>query len=141
MPSSPRIVWLHGAFGAGKSSVAAELQRRSDGVEILSGLRAHRVEVLQVLLDATDDELRQRILSDTTLPADNGVAERTTKWRLAKLDEYGVARPWLRDEADVVVDTGAVSVPHVTTSVLDAMPELRRSGQAGRAARYAHKDG
>jgi hypothetical protein len=182
------MVWLHGAFGAGKSSVAAELRRRSAGIvvfdpelvgfmlrsivpvptgdfqdlpqwrelvvataaslhrhgratiiapmtvlrrtyldEILRGLRGHGVDVLHVLLDATDEELRQRILSDRTLPTGDGVAERTTCWRLAKLDEYGAARSWLREEAAVVVDTGAVPVSHAAASVLDAMRAWSRS--------------
>jgi hypothetical protein len=202
MPSAPALVWLNGAFGAGKSSVAAELQTRGDGVvvfdpeqvgfllrgivpvptgdfqdlppwrelvvatavslhrhsrstivapmtvlrrtylhEILSGLHAHGVDVLQVLLDAPDAELRRRITRDTTLPTRDGIAERSTQWRLAKLDDYVTARHWLRDEADVVVDTGRVSVSQVATAVLDAMLEPSRFGQAGRGPGPAGRDG
>jgi AAA domain len=172
------VVWLHGAFGAGKSSVAAELRRRDDDLivfdpeavgymlreivpvptgdfqdlpqwrelvvvtaatlsrhsdtailapmtllrqtylhEIVTGLRGDGVDVIQVLLDATDEELRRRIDQDDALPTDDEVAARTTRWRLDKLSAYRAARPWLRSEVDVVIDTDAMPVTRVADAV------------------------
>jgi hypothetical protein len=176
------LVWLHGAFGAGKTSVAAELRRRNDDRilfdaeavgymlraivpvptgdfqdlpqwrelvvataatlsrhsrtavlapmtllrqtylhEIVTGLRADGVEVMQVLLDATDEELRRRIDADDALPADDDVAARTTRWRRDKLSAYGAARPWLRDQVDLVIDTDAMPVTRVADAVEAAL--------------------
>ena len=170
------VVWIHGAFGVGKSSVAAELQRvggefvvfdpelvgyllrgivpvpsgdfqdlpqwrelvvataaslhrhgastvvapmtllrRAYFDEIVGGLRGCGVAVVHVLLDASDDELRRRITCDTSVP------DTTTAWRLAKLDDYRSARPWLSEMADLVIDTEAVPISQAATMVLDTL--------------------
>lgn len=173
------IVWLHGAFGAGKTSVAAEICARRDEVvlfdpevvgyvlrevlpvptgdfqdlpewralvvamgealdgrsrrlvlapmtllredyarEIFDGLRARGVALHQVLLDASDEELRRRIDADASLQDGDPVAERTRSWRLAQLTNYDNARSWLSRDADVVVDTTDVGVAETATTVL-----------------------
>jgi len=113
------ITWLHGAFGVGRSSVAAELaRRRPDLVPYDPELVGH------VLLDVAEDELRRRIVDDA---AETGARE----WRLDRVAAYARARSSLVPLADLVVDTTALPVAQVADRVLTAVGEHPASGRGG----------
>jgi predicted kinase len=156
------IVWLHGAFGAGKTTVAEELRtfwpgatvfdpelvgvmlqsivpvstgdfqdlpewrqlvvetarvldRRDGGPivvpmtiseqgyfqEIADGFRQRDIRVRNIVLHAPTEELRRRIESDP-IDAD------ARAWRLEHLAAYEAAETWLRELADLTIDTTAV---------------------------------
>jgi RimJ/RimL family protein N-acetyltransferase len=171
--SRPRIVWLNGTFGAGKTSAAEELKRRRpdltvydpeyvgfilrefvavptgdfqdlaewrDGVaaigaslarhhvaggvlapmtlwrreyllEIFTGLRVAGVDVVHVLIDATDDVLAARIDADTEQPA------QAQEFRRSRLADYGPARGWLRTAADLVIDSDRLNAAEVADRI------------------------
>lgn len=67
--------------------------------------------MLHVLLDADTDVLRSRI--------EQSPEART--WRLAHLDRYTAARPWMSATADLVVDTTAASTADVAAAVVAAL--------------------
>ena len=81
--------------------------------EIAGGLRAHGIHVLQVLLDAPDDELRRRIENDAA-------GEHARAWRLAHLAAHSEARPWLTRMADITIDTRARSPADAARAILEA---------------------
>ena len=171
------ITWLHGAFGAGKSSVAAELVRRRPDLlpydpelvgyllrqvlpvpsgdfqdlpewrelvvataaaldaggrrslvtpmtlldrryadEVFTGLAGRGVQVVHVLLDVQQDELRRRIVDDA---AEVGARE----WRLDRMAASSQARSWLVPLADLVVDTTALTVAQAAERVLATVSE------------------
>lgn len=90
--------------------------RRADDpgylAEIFTGLRATGLLVFHVLLDTSDDVLRHRIEAST------GARE----WRLGHLASYRRARPWLRDEADLVLDTAALTAVQAARQITRALP-------------------
>jgi hypothetical protein len=94
------------------------LLREDYAREIFDGLRARDVALHQVLLDASDEELRRRIEADGAVSDGDPVAERTRRWRLEQLRHYDGARSWLSREADVVVDTTELGVAEAATMVL-----------------------
>ena len=175
------ITWLHGAFGAGKSSVAAELTRRRPDLvpydpelvgyllrqalplpsgdfqdlpewrelvvatgavldaggtrslvapmtllerryadEVFTGLAGLGVQVVHVLLDVDEDELRRRIAEDA---AEAGARA----WRLERVAAYVEARSWLVPLADLVVDTTALTVAQAAERVLATVSGQRPS--------------
>jgi chloramphenicol 3-O-phosphotransferase len=87
--------------------------------EIVTGLRAAGMAVFHVLLDASDDVLRRRIEA----------SEEARQWRLDHLTEYRQARDWLRREADLVLDTAALTAAQAAREIAGALPSLasRRS--------------
>ena len=80
--------------------------------EIFTGLRAAGLAVFHVLLDADEEVLRRRILSSAEAQA----------WRLDHLAGYRAARPWLTEEADLVVDTAALAPDEVASRIAAALP-------------------
>jgi hypothetical protein len=94
------------------------LLREDYAREIFDGLRARGVALHQVLLDASDEELRRRIEADAPLQDGDPVAERTRRWRLEQLTNYDNAPSWLSRDVDVVVDTTDVGVAETATTVL-----------------------
>jgi chloramphenicol 3-O-phosphotransferase len=82
--------------------------------EIFAGLRAARLAVFHVLLDADEEVLRRRIQGSDEAQA----------WRLAHLAGYRAARPWLIEAADLVVDTAAAAPEEVAGRIASALPGL-----------------
>jgi chloramphenicol 3-O-phosphotransferase len=80
--------------------------------EIRDGLTARGIEVFHVLLDADETVLRQRVLG----------SDEAARWRLAHLTMYRDARPWMRDAADLVVDTGSSSPGEVARTIAKSLP-------------------
>jgi chloramphenicol 3-O-phosphotransferase len=170
------IIWLNGTFGAGKTSIAAELLKlvprarlfdpetvgymlrpnladhpvsdfqhwppfrplvvataaelarytgqhliavqtvldREYLAEIFTGLRAADLSVFHVLLDAEEDILRRRIEA----------SDEAREWRLDHLASYHLALPWLCEEADLVVDTTALTTVQAAREIADELPNL-----------------
>lgn len=84
--------------------------------EIFAGLGAAGLPVFHVLLDGREDVLRARIES-------SGEAR---QWRLDHLARYRDARPWLLQEADLVVDTTACTAAQAASQIASA---VHRRGQ------------
>lgn len=82
--------------------------------EIQDGLTTRGIEVFHVLLDADETVLRQRILA----------ADEAVDWRLAHLAVYREARPWMREAADLVVDTGSSSPGDVARTIATSLPPV-----------------
>lgn len=80
--------------------------------EIAEGFAAHAITLFHVLLDASADCLRERILND----ADKVDAA----WRLEHLAEYEAARPWMRQAADLVIDTSVCSAAEAAQKIVHA---------------------
>ena len=70
--------------------------------------------VFHILLDASDDILRRRIEA----------SQEARQWRLDHLTEYRQARGWLRLEADLVLDTTALTVAQAAREIASALPSL-----------------
>jgi hypothetical protein len=88
--------------------------KREQLEQIFAPLRAAELAVFHVVLDAADVVLRNRISG----------SDETQEWRLAHLDEYQAARPWMVETADFVVDTAASTPPQIARRILAALPEL-----------------
>jgi chloramphenicol 3-O-phosphotransferase len=82
--------------------------------EIFTGLRASGLAVLHILLDAHEEALRARIEA----------SEDARQWRLDHLGAYHDARSWLRREADLVVDTTAITAVQAARQIATALPPL-----------------
>lgn len=80
--------------------------------ELHNGLTAEGFDIVHVLLDCDESELRKRIENDT---AD----EQAKPWRLGHIDEFLAARPWLVRTANVVIDV-------TSSSPEDAAAEITR---------------
>ena len=72
--------------------------------------------VFHVLLDASDDVLRRRIEA----------SPEARQWRLDHLAEYRQARGWLRREADLVLDTAALTAAQAAREIASALPSLAK---------------
>lgn len=83
--------------------------------EIFAGLRAAGLSVFHVLLDAGEEVLRRRIET----------SGESQQWRLEHLASYRLALPWLREDADVVVDTTAVTAVQAAHSIAGVLPSLQ----------------
>jgi broad-specificity NMP kinase len=97
------IIWLNGTFGVGKTTVANRLVAR----------RGHRVR--HVVLDADAETLRTRIDAD---PEGHDIRG----WRHDHIEAYLVARPWLLQDADLVLDTSTLPPEEAADKTLDAFP-------------------
>lgn len=82
--------------------------------QIFAGLREVGQTVFHVVLDADEDELRQRIQGSGEAQA----------WRLAHLAEYRSSRSWMIQAADLVVNTGGQTPSAVAHQITDALPGL-----------------
>jgi chloramphenicol 3-O-phosphotransferase len=97
----------------GEHLIAAQtILNRRYLAEIFTGLRAAGLAVFHVLLDADDEVLRRRI----------GASEEARQWRLEHLAEYRQARSWLRGEADLVLDTAALTAAQTAREIASALP-------------------
>lgn len=84
--------------------------------EIASGLRQQGEIVFHVVLDADADVLRSRIHRSCE----------AREWRLAHLDRYISARRWMLANADLVLDTSAVSAVEAATSIAELVATNER---------------
>jgi AAA domain len=82
--------------------------------EVFTGLRAAGLAVFHVLLDADQDVLRRRIEASAE----------ARQWRLDHLAEYRQAGSWLHREADLVLDTAALTAAQAARAVASALPGL-----------------
>jgi chloramphenicol 3-O-phosphotransferase len=82
--------------------------------EIFTGLRAGGLEVFHVVLDASEDVLRRRIEG----------SDEARQWRLAHLAGYRLALPWLRRDADLLLDTAALSPAQAAAEIAAAVAHL-----------------
>jgi chloramphenicol 3-O-phosphotransferase len=99
----------------GEHLIAAQtILNRDYLAEIVTGLRAAGVAVFHVLLDASDGILRRRIEA----------SEEARQWRLDHLTEYRQARRWLCHEADLVLDTAALTAAQAAREIARALPSL-----------------
>jgi len=57
-----------------------------------------------------------------------GASAEARQWQLAHLAQYGDARPWLRQEADLVVDTTDLTAAQAAGAIASALPSLARTG-------------
>ncbi len=69
-----------------------------------------------MLLDADEPVLRTRISQSEQGPSD---------WRLEHLADYSVARQWLRQDADLVVETGHRTADQVAAVIAERVLKLR----------------
>ncbi len=127
------IVWLNGAFGAGKTTTSRSLVAHSGllrqfdpawvGFMLANNLADHPVTDFQQypsrrhLVPVVADTLHARIDADQEEP------ERIRPWRHRHVDVYQDALTWLSPAADLVVDTVALDAPaaarqiHAATAV------------------------
>jgi hypothetical protein len=102
----------------GEHLIAAQtILNRSYLAEIFTGMRTAGMAVFHVLLDADDDVLRRRI----------GASPEARQWRLDHLATYRRARPWLRREADLVLDTAALTAAQAAREIASALPGLAQT--------------
>lgn len=137
------IIWLNGAFGAGKTTTAAEL------AGTMPSARMFDPEMVGYLLMASphrDPGSPERELLDGTAarvqaafaqgisrrpgrrhrgpspPHQIDELEQTARqWRLDHIRDYAAARPWMVASADLVVDSTSLPVTDVARSVLLAI--------------------
>ena len=106
------------AHYTGQHLIAAQtILTRDYLAEIFTGLRTARLPVFHVMLDADDDVLRARIEG----------TEEARQWRLAHLARYRDARPWLRREADLLVDTTDLTAAHAAREIAMALASLTQT--------------
>jgi cytidylate kinase len=84
--------------------------------EILAGFARGGTAVFHVLLDCRLDVLRQRIVA----------SPEATEWRLAHLEAYEAARPWILSAAHLVVDTTTATPHEVAEAISTAARPARR---------------
>ena len=101
----------------GEHLIAAQtILNREYLAEIVTGLRAAGVAVFHVLLDASEEVLRRRIEA----------SQEARQWRLDHLTEYRQAHGWLRRDADLVLDTTALTAAQAAGQIASALPRLAR---------------
>jgi hypothetical protein len=97
----------------GQHLIAAQTVLTPDYLEeILAGLRAAQLAPFHVLLDADEDVLRARI----------DASQEARQWQLDHLAPYRAARPWLRQQADLMVDTSARTAAQAAGEIASALP-------------------
>lgn len=87
--------------------------------EILAGLQRENFTPFSIVLDCHPDVLRRRVLDDE-------VERGAERWRLEHVDKYQLARDWLLESADLVIDTTNLTVsqvanlldPHLATDLI-----------------------
>jgi AAA domain len=88
--------------------------------EIFAGLRADGLEVFHVVLDASEDVLRRRIEG----------SDEAREWRFDHLAGYRLALPWLRRDADLLLDTATLSPAQAAQEIAAALasPSITPAG-------------
>jgi broad-specificity NMP kinase len=82
--------------------------------ELRQGFERQGFDVMHVVLDCEAGVLEQRIADDVDDP---GAAQ----WRLAHIDDFGSARAWMVEAADLVVDTTERHPDEVAAIILEAV--------------------
>lgn len=82
--------------------------------ELASGLAERNLEVLHVVLDCNEAELRRRIENDEIEP-------QALDWRLDHLAGLREARPWLARSADLYLDTTDLSSEAAALAIIEAV--------------------
>lgn len=82
---------------------------------IRRGFEESDQQVFNVLIDATQDALRARIEA----------SDEARQWRLDHLAAYREARGWMSADADLVVDTTAMSPAAAAEKIAAALPSYR----------------
>ena len=88
--------------------------------QILAGLRDAGLDVFHVVLDASEEVLRRRILGSAEAQA----------WRLDHLAEYRSARSWMIQAADLAVDTGGRPPAEIAHQIASALPAAAKAAGA-----------
>ena len=83
--------------------------------ELRQGFNQHGQDVFHVVLHADPETLAQRITADQE-------DQEARQWRLDHIGDYLAARDWMEAAADLVIDSTALSVQEVASSIL---PKLR----------------
>lgn len=82
--------------------------------EIRAGFRARDLPLFEVLLDAPEDVMRERILGDAVEP------ESARQWRLDHLQSWSDERARMQQEADLVLDTSQLTAAEAARRVTAA---------------------
>ena len=85
--------------------------------QIFGGLRGAGLNVFHVVLDASEEVLRQRIQDSAEAQA----------WRLDHLAEYRSSRVWMIRTADLAVDTSCRTPAEIAVQIADALPDRMRT--------------
>ena len=85
--------------------------------QIFAGLRDAGLDVFHIVLDASEEVLRQRIQGSAEAPA----------WRLDHLAEYRSSHAWMIQAADLAVDTGCRTPAEIACQIAAALPEPMRT--------------
>jgi hypothetical protein len=82
--------------------------------ELSQGLNQHSLDVFHVVLHADPEILAQRINADQE-------DRNARRWRLDHIGDYLAARDWMEAAADMVIDSSAMSVAEVASSLRNAV--------------------
>ena len=88
--------------------------------ELARGLAARDLDVFHVVLHATALELRARIVADEREPT-------AVAWRLGHIEDYERASGWMRNAADLVVDTSGTTSAECAQTIAAAVGAARTS--------------
>jgi len=103
------------ASATGQDIIAVQSVLSADyWTEIREGLLERGLDVFHVLLTADTERLRHRIESDEDKDA--------REWRLGHLGEMEAALPWMREAADLVVDTSSRSAAQAAALIASSLP-------------------
>ena len=104
-------------------------------LELMQGFAELGHEVFHIVLDADEETLSARI-------AGSGEA---VEWRQERLADYLSAREWLREEADLVLDTTSASpaelAEQVEAALSDKAAHLRTTADMRKAPRWREQRG
>lgn len=106
----------------GQELIAVQtVMRQQYWAEIRAGMRALGHEVVHVVLDVDEAELRRRIAADTEL-AD------ALEWRMAHVHSYIGARDWLARESDLMLNTADLTVEQSAALIEEHLTRDDRTG-------------
>jgi adenylylsulfate kinase-like enzyme len=86
--------------------------------ELQQGLNEHALDVFHIVLHADPETLAQRITADQQDP-------RARQWRLDHIAGYLAAQNWMEAAADLMIDTTALPVLEVASSIVQAVLAAR----------------
>lgn len=110
-PATAFVIRRH----TGQHLVAVQSVLRQDYWEELKLVSVSLDEqVIQIVLDADETTLRNRIENDQ-------VELSGRQWRLDHFDRYAAARKWMTREADLVIDTSRLAAEDVVPRIADAV--------------------
>lgn len=91
------MIWINGAFGAGKSTLAQELKTRLPDAldydpEIFTAVRAADVPLLHVFIEVPAEELRRRIVAQELFEDGRPQSDDARAFRLRNVERCVAAR-------------------------------------------------